>query len=291
MTIAEYVIQQLSQTYFGTFESTSLGPNRFAITIVGSDKQYFSVEVFIRDNTRLIIKVLPEKFGAALVDEMSNATEAQKQAFCTIWHNFSYNKLELKIDGNVITPQKFIVLKPHWKEFSIRFSISPFYNPDTQSPEDVVSKYVKDIYALVFSLLSFHIEGFSEGTEKIVTTTKHERNRFNRQICLAAKGYRCSVCQTLLSDIYGNIASNYIEVHHSNPVAGMAKDYIVKPLEELYPVCPNCHAMLHRRNPPYSIEELQSIIQDNINDVSCSQAAEEQVKYLANKSNNNNDIF
>lgn len=279
MTIAEYVIQQLSQTYFGTFESTSLGPDRFAITIVGSNKQYFSVEVFIRDNTRLIIKVLPEKFGVALVEEMSNATEAQKQAFCSIWQNFSYNKLELKVDGNVITPQKFVVLNPHWKEFSIRFSISPFYNPDTQSPHEVVTKYVKDIYALVFSLLSFHIEGFSEGTEKIATTTKHERNRFNRQICLAAKGYRCSVCQVLLSDIYGEIASNYIEVHHSNPVAGMVKDYIVKPLEELYPVCPNCHAMLHRKNPPYSIDELQSIIQNNLGDVSCSQAAETLAEY------------
>jgi 5-methylcytosine-specific restriction protein A len=31
-------------------------------------------------------------------------------------------------------------------------------------------------------------------------------------------------------------------------------------VNDLKPVCPNCHAMLHRRTPPYSIEELGIIL-------------------------------
>lgn len=32
------------------------------------------------------------------------------------------------------------------------------------------------------------------------------------------------------------------------------------PIHDLRPVCPNCHAMLHKRNPAYSIEELKGFL-------------------------------
>jgi 5-methylcytosine-specific restriction protein A len=35
----------------------------------------------------------------------------------------------------------------------------------------------------------------------------------------------------------------------------------VDPLNHLCPVCPNCHAMLHKRTPPLSIDELKGMIQ------------------------------
>jgi predicted HNH restriction endonuclease len=34
-------------------------------------------------------------------------------------------------------------------------------------------------------------------------------------------------------------------------------EYIVDPVADLRPVCPNCHAVLHRRIPAYSIEEVR----------------------------------
>ncbi|WP_444659086.1 hypothetical protein ACRQV7_00760 [Caproiciproducens sp. R2] len=40
----------------------------------------------------------------------------------------------------------------------------------------------------------------------------------------------------------------------------MGEEYIVDPIEDLEPVCPNCHAMLHRTAPPLSIEELKKQI-------------------------------
>ena len=31
---------------------------------------------------------------------------------------------------------------------------------------------------------------------------------------------------------------------------------LVVDIEDLRPVCPNCHAMIHRKNPPFTIEEI-----------------------------------
>ena len=42
------------------------------------------------------------------------------------------------------------------------------------------------------------------------------------------------------------------------------KNYEIEVEKELFPVCPNCHAMLHRRkDSTLSIEELKLIIQQN----------------------------
>jgi len=37
----------------------------------------------------------------------------------------------------------------------------------------------------------------------------------------------------------------------------------VNPEKDLIPVCPNCHSMLHKRKPAYSVEELKQIIEGN----------------------------
>ena len=38
-------------------------------------------------------------------------------------------------------------------------------------------------------------------------------------------------------------------------------DYEVDPVRDLRPVCPNCHAVLHRREPPYSLDEVREFLQ------------------------------
>ena len=51
---------------------------------------------------------------------------------------------------------------------------------------------------------------------------------------------------------------DYIEVHHRVPVSSMGGAYRVDPVTDLVPVCGNCHAMMHRKNPPLSVEELKA---------------------------------
>lgn len=41
----------------------------------------------------------------------------------------------------------------------------------------------------------------------------------------------------------------------------MGPGYIVKPLEELVPVCSNCHTIIHKRKEPYTVDEVKSMLE------------------------------
>jgi 5-methylcytosine-specific restriction protein A len=101
---------------------------------------------------------------------------------------------------------------------------------------------------------------FIEGAMRELTLTRRERNPAARAYCLAMYGTRCSVCDFSFEDLYGEIGVGYMQVHHLDPLATTAGSRTVDPERDLRPVCPNCHAMLHRRSPPYSIEELKAIL-------------------------------
>lgn len=70
----------------------------------------------------------------------------------------------------------------------------------------------------------------------------------------------CSVCNFNFYDKYGEIGKDFIHVHHLVPLHEIKDVYEIDPIRDLRPVCPNCHAMLHKRNPALSIEELKEVI-------------------------------
>ncbi len=41
----------------------------------------------------------------------------------------------------------------------------------------------------------------------------------------------------------------------------MGETYEVDPINDLIPVCPNCHTMIHKRKPPYSIDEIKEMLE------------------------------
>lgn len=100
---------------------------------------------------------------------------------------------------------------------------------------------------------------YIEGAMKRVPVNAYERNPQARRACLREHGTDCSVCGFSFGEEYGEIGAGYIHVHHLKPLAQAGGAYELDPVEDLRPVCPNCHAMLHKRNPPYSIEELKEI--------------------------------
>lgn len=101
---------------------------------------------------------------------------------------------------------------------------------------------------------------FSEGAKKTIQVNAYERDKNARDACIAHWGERCQVCQFSFEDRYGQLGAGYIHVHHLTPLASIGKNYEVNPIEDLRPVCPNCHAMLHRRNPPLSIKDLRELL-------------------------------
>jgi 5-methylcytosine-specific restriction protein A len=102
-----------------------------------------------------------------------------------------------------------------------------------------------------------------EGAKKSIIVNSYERNPVARQQCIKHWGTCCSVCEFDFEETYGALGTGFIHVHHLTPIAQIGKAYQIDPIKDLRPVCPNCHAMLHKQEPPLGIDELKEIIQDN----------------------------
>lgn len=104
-------------------------------------------------------------------------------------------------------------------------------------------------------------EPLVEGASFTVQVSAFERNPVARQKCIAHYGAVCSVCGFCFGFTYGNSADGYIHVHHLKPLASIGEEYVIEPIRDLRPVCANCHAVIHLRQPPYSIEEVKNMLE------------------------------
>jgi predicted HNH restriction endonuclease len=100
---------------------------------------------------------------------------------------------------------------------------------------------------------------FHEGAVSQVLVNVYERDPNARKACIEHYGLNCHVCDFNFEAVYGERGTGFIHVHHLRPVSGGESE--VNPIADLRPVCPNCHAMLHRYEL-LSIEELKELIKN-----------------------------
>ncbi|MCP4141370.1 MAG: HNH endonuclease [Chloroflexi bacterium] len=128
--------------------------------------------------------------------------------------------------------------------------------------QEVINE-LEDVWFSFLKEQKHHAKPFSgthkltEGKQNQVVTTRYERNPHARKECLEYYGFSCQVCEIKFHDRYGGIGKDFIHVHHQAVIADADGEREVNPIKDLIPVCPNCHAMLHKKKPPYTIEELQ----------------------------------
>lgn len=109
-------------------------------------------------------------------------------------------------------------------------------------------------------VLSDGRESFPEGALTRVFVNQYERNPKARAACIRHRGLRCVVCDMSFEERYGEIGREFIHVHHVRPLSGPGAKRQVDPKTDLVPVCPNCHAMLHRTAPPMDVEHLRDVV-------------------------------
>jgi len=61
---------------------------------------------------------------------------------------------------------------------------------------------------------------------------------------------------------YGDVGLEFIHVHHLRQLSEVGGEYEIDPITDLRPVCPNCHAIIHRRMPAYSLDEVTKFLRD-----------------------------
>lgn len=235
----------------------------------GNLRQFFKIHCKFVDDIRLTMELLPESYSVPFIYDLGLASEESKKVFCAFAVEFLNRKAKVAFTINHFPadPCDYSKWPAEWNHISLRISRSPI----GEEPIDhaaIILDWGMAMTGMILSLANLvPLEPESilscpqaEGTAHIELTTRYERSPVNRALCLAAKGYSCSVCGMNFRSTYGDLGYNFIHVHHAVPVASMGDGYMVDPIKELFPVCPNCHAMLHRRTPPIPVEELKSVL-------------------------------
>ena len=101
-----------------------------------------------------------------------------------------------------------------------------------------------------------------EGAKKSVIVNKYERSSKARENAVNYHGLNCKICDLNFKEIYGAIGEAFIHIHHLIPIHEIGKNYKIDYKNDLIPVCPNCHSMLHRKlnGKEPTMEELKQMI-------------------------------
>lgn len=98
---------------------------------------------------------------------------------------------------------------------------------------------------------------YLEGGAEQVIINKYSRSSLARQECIEKFGALCCVCGFDFERHYGELGKGFIHVHHLVPISSIRSMKEVT-CDDLRPVCPNCHSMLHKGR--LSIEELIEVL-------------------------------
>lgn len=106
-------------------------------------------------------------------------------------------------------------------------------------------------------------QDFSGAVEGIAVYRRHkvlERSGRNRALAILHHGNRCFGCGFFFDDVYTpEHARGFIEVHHVRPLSTGIQ--FVDPLQDLVPLCANCHRMVHRRADNWlTVQQLQALM-------------------------------
>lgn len=143
----------------------------------------------------------------------------------------------------------------HWNSQTSGISIDP-------TVAAILAERLDNSYGLAGSPFPEEVDdsGYPEGSLKRIWVNAYERSATARARCIAHHGWRCAACDLLLSERYGPVAEGLIHVHHLRPVSQLGHGYHVDPVADLRPICPTCHAVIHRRTPPLSIKEVRTLL-------------------------------
>jgi 5-methylcytosine-specific restriction enzyme A len=232
---------------------------------------------------RVDVQVQPGSFAGELLQSMGAADEGGRRAFVAVLKACKDDggEIELAVNGLALALDDEQLWTAEWKSLTllVRRGMLDLNQGDAEADERVVATWTSRVAAAVLALLPVEpvddqespepetpeVAGLPEGAKIRVEMNRYERDRRNRAAALAIHGYSCKACGVDLSEQYGDAAAGFIEVHHTTPVSEVGPGYIINPVTDLVPLCPNCHGVAHRRSPPYTVDELREMLANKPN--------------------------
>jgi 5-methylcytosine-specific restriction protein A len=217
---------------------------------------------------RLDIAFEPGTFAGGLLYGMSKADSDGRSLFeSVISECVSLGAtVSLRINATEADYRASATWPVEWTRFSLLLSRGNLElgADDGAQDEDIVRQWAARFSAAVVALLPLErtdtgepdVTGYPEGSLIRIEVNRYERDRRNRSAALAIHGRTCKGCGMSFEESYGAVAAGFIEIHHTTPVSMLGPSYTLDVRKDLVPLCPNCHAVVHRRSPPLSIVEL-----------------------------------
>lgn len=213
---------------------------------------------------------VPDNFAAQLLTVMGMAKIEQRTAFgAFIKSSFTDGATVIfRVNGQDVDPLQPSTWPVQWRSLTLSMQKGPFEinNGDPAGLEALALKWSGRILGSILALLELERVnplGEVEGGAYQELVTKYERSEINRAACIEIQGCRCKVCGFNFEKVYGEIGRGFIEVHHIEMVSRLEAGTVLDPAIDLVPLCSSCHSMAHRRNPPYSVDELKAFIAAN----------------------------
>jgi hypothetical protein len=125
-----------------------------------------------------------------------------------------------------------------------------------------VPGYVRIADADTMPLLDvdIHTSAATEGRRRLVLHLQRERNHtVVRNKRKQATSLDCEVCGFSFTRTYGQADIDYCEVHHLLPLSEV-EDTTRTRMEDLAILCANCHRVIHLHNPPYTLQQVRSML-------------------------------
>lgn len=220
----------------------------------------------------LLFELILGTFAGDLLQHFANAA-FEKKALLKKLIDSSKNKngvFSIKINDTLCDVESIDNWPSEWKQFSFSLKIAPVDIEDIELKHKCIIDWAENYFSCFLALVpleeneaSFEQAGMPEGALKNVLVNKYERSLYNRTLCINYHGTCCKVCDFNFSTIYGKLGSGFIHVHHTTPISKINENYKINPIDDLIPVCPNCHTMLHKKDPPLTVHELKEIITSN----------------------------
>lgn len=198
----------------------------------------------------------PHYFGMGVIEKVW-PDKSTKNYFASIRDFRLFTEaVPFKIDGEYLEVKANEVTYNYFKGNAVRMLTEEEFKRITQGASKLESQYYKAEEEYDQS----HISTVPEGKQIRYYVTKYERIRSYRDAALKMHGYNCTVCDINFKEVYGELGEGYIHIHHTKPLFTLEEATTPDPRTDLVPVCPNCHAMLHRKKGVIiTIEELRSL--------------------------------
>lgn len=137
---------------------------------------------------------------------------------------------------------------------------------------DTTTKVLMSIGAILILLPTLLLRYFTitEKTRKDLLKVMGLRNRKwltfaadleDRRKCIEHYGSTCVICNFSFERVYGESGEKLVHIHQVKPMSEVSNNEKLDPISHLRPLCPNCHAVLHKSNSHLTIDAVKEKLQ------------------------------